>query len=255
VKECRSKGPPRVTRNFTPSFENGFVVPKTTVSQFVSLRDVPGSVEYYVQHLVGDQPQRRAISVRNSKRWLRCLPLPNENGIGREYEIPYIDNLGRFTGHTIYRWACEPQVALATIISTVARKLLSYSRKHNKWWVVKKHFHSIVKAAYVYSISKNLWFWDRVLFFCRNLQSKGSLVHKYALKFLCKTDDNIRFVYSQVCLQTNWLLSQAKRPCDKSALNEKRPSPLTHLGGRRPGLIKQSNAIVKALDRALSFSF
>jgi hypothetical protein len=37
------------------------------------------------------------------------------------------------------------------------------------------------------------------------------------VRYLVKANENIRFVYSQVASQTNWLLFRAERPRDKFA--------------------------------------
>lgn len=212
----------------------------------ITLRDRDGPT-YYAKDIRGPQPPLRAVVVRNSERWMRCLPLPGN----RAWDIPYIDRLGRFTGHTVYRWVCKPQVALGTIISTIASRLLQYSLVHNKWHIVRKNLGRIARASFLYACQKSSWFWDRILYFCRDLDRRGNLIHKYTLKFLLKQDENIRFVYSQVCLQTNWLLSQAHRPCDKSARVKSKLPPLP-LSRKGIGLLRESNYIVKTLDRVMS---
>jgi len=213
----------------------------------ITLRDRDGPA-YYAKDIQGPQPPLRGVVVRNSERWMRCLPLPGD----RSWNIPYIDMIGRFTGNTVYRWSCKPQVALATIVSTIASRLLTYCLRHNKWYIVRRNLRRLAGASFLYACHKSSWFWDRILFFCRDLDKRGNLIHKYTLKSLLKMDENIRFVYSQVCFQTNWLLSQAHRPCDKSTKYDKRKLPPVPLSRKGIGLLRESNYIVKTLDRVMS---
>jgi len=206
------------------------------------------SPRFFEEHLIGYQPQKRAVSIKNSSRWYDCFPLP-DSGNGWEWKIPYINKVGKYTGHTVYRWNCAPQAALATIISTISKRLLFYARRHNKLHVVRRNYKRIVGAAYLYAVTKNAWFMDRILFFLRKLEERGNLIHKFTLKFLVKQDEYIRFVYSQVLLQTNWLLSQARRPCDKSS-RFVRPTDPPQSGS--PGRLQRSIYLVKALDRAIN---
>lgn len=91
-----------------------------------------------------------------------------------------------------------------------------YARRHNTWKVVKRFSRGILGAAAYYAFTKNNHFWDRILFFCRDLQKRGSLIYRTRLYYSSKWDDCKRFVYSQVIFQTHWLLSRALRPRDKS---------------------------------------
>jgi hypothetical protein len=88
--------------------------------------------------------------------------------------------------------------------------------RHNKKAVVIKNRGRFLRAAYTYLVTGNSYLWDRVLFFSRNLEKRGTLIHRVSLKYLLKTDADVRFVYSHVCFQAKWLLFRALRPRDKS---------------------------------------
>jgi len=155
--------------------------------------------------------RKKGVNIRSSTSWIQCFNTPN-GGL----EVPYIDSLGRFTGHTLYRWSCDPRSLLMTTVSTIARRAMVYARRHNKSYIVNRFSKAILGAAAYYAMSKNAHFWDRFLFFCRDLQKRGSLIHRLRLFFSSKWDDSKRFVISQVIFQTNWLLFRAFRPRDKS---------------------------------------
>lgn len=167
--------------------------------------------EYKVRLLDRDTLRQKGVKIRSSRSWIECFNTPN-GGLN----VPYIDSLGRFSGHTLYKWSCDPRSLIATTVSTITHRIMVYARRHNKSYVVKRFSKALLGAAAYYAMSKNSHFWDRVLFFCRDLQKRGPLIHRLRLFFSSKWDDNKRFVISQVIFQTNWLLFRAFRPRDKS---------------------------------------
>jgi len=178
-----------------------------------SLREGPDAPLYRVRLLDRNCPKARLISIKSSLRWIDTYKTPN-GGLS----VPYIDRLGKFTGTTLYRWSCDPRSLLTTVVATIHQRIESYAMRHNPAHVVLRLRKALFSAAAYYAFSKNAHFWDRVLFFCRDLQKRGSLIHRLRLFFSSKWDDDKRFVYSQVIFQTNWLLSRASRsmPRDKS---------------------------------------
>jgi hypothetical protein len=173
-----------------------------------------GTVEHKIPVLNGNLPRQRAFCVRNSDRWCRTQKV---NTYPDTFDVPYLDQLGRPTGNTLLRWTCQAPAFVASMVSTTARRLLLYARRHNSWQVLNKNLYRIVMASYLYVSTKNSYFWDRILFFSRNLEKNGPLIHRFMLRCLVRTNDSIRFVYGQVALQTNWLLFRAERPRDKFA--------------------------------------
>lgn len=160
------------------------------------------------------------LCIRSSNRWTGA------KFFARARLLPYIDKLGRFTGHSPLEWVCGPSAYIATVTATISKRLFRYCLRHNPMRVVERNIERIVRCSYLYATTKNSYLWDRVLFCSRNLEKNGALMHRILLFFLCKTNDSIRFVYSQVCLQTNWLLFRAERPRDKFAFRGKCASEL-----------------------------
>jgi hypothetical protein len=130
--------------------------------------------------------------------------------------MPHIDFLGRFTGESVYTLACDPADVLSTTVATVFSRLKRYAYAHNDRNIVLKLLRTILSAAAYYVLTKNSYFMDRLLFFLRNLKDNGRQVHRLTLKFLARCDADKRFVYGQVCYQTNWLIFRACKPRDKS---------------------------------------
>jgi hypothetical protein len=176
----------------------------------ITLRGDEGDPTYRIRNLDRNTLRQKAISIRASTSWIDTFKTPN-GGLG----VPFFDNLGRYTGHLVYRWSCDPRSLITTAVATVADRLLKYCWRHNKRYVVKRFSKALLGAAAYYVMSKNSHFWDRVLFFCRDLQKRGSLIHRLRLFFSSKWNDNKRFVISQVIFQTNWLLFRVYRPRDK----------------------------------------
>jgi hypothetical protein len=161
-----------------------------------------------------DCSNARAISIRSSTRWIDAFKTPN-GGLN----VPFIDDLGRFTGLSAYRWSCDPRSLIATTTSTICSRLLKYCRKHNDPKVVKKRLHDLMEASAYYAFTKNAYFWDRILFFSRNLERYKKPLRSLRIFFTSKWDDQKRFVYSHVTFQTQWLLFRALLPRDKSLFN------------------------------------
>jgi len=176
----------------------------------ITLRGNEGDPIYKIRGLDRNTLRQKAISIRAGTSWIDTFKTPN-GGLG----VPFFDHLGRFTGHLVYRWSCDPRSLITTAISTVADRLLKYCRRHNNNRIVKRHSKAILGAAAYYVMSKNSHFWDRILFFSRDLEKRGNLIHRLRLYFSSKWNDNKRFVLSQVIYQTNWLLFRVYRPRDK----------------------------------------
>lgn len=152
----------------------------------------------------------RVFRQKRSKRWYKCEDSPTAS-----WDVPYIDKLGRFSGHTFARWSCEPRQIVASCTSTILHRIERYAAKHNKYNVVKRNLPRLVRLSYLYACTKNNYMWDRVLFFSRNLEANGRNLHGIFLKYFSLSNASVRFVCSHVTHQTKWLLSRAERPRDK----------------------------------------
>lgn len=182
-------------------------------------------------------PAMKAIAVR-SGNWVECLRTPSAF-----FHIPLIDRLGRFTGFNVYRWDCNPSSVISTVISTICSRIRAYSHRHNKFKTVLRFLPQLLRASTVYALTRNSYFWDRVLFVARDLATRGHLLHKISLYYLAKLDENKRFVYSQASYQAYWLLFRAKRPRDKSRFIYKPSSVSTSFQDLKRDLVKRSSYI------------
>lgn len=181
------------------------------------------------------QRQVRGLNLRRSKRWLDAYPRIG----GAAYSLPLIDRLGRFTGASAYTLACNPSDVLSTTVATIHSRLKRYAHAHNRSRTVSKHLRLLLKVAAYYALTKNSYYMDRILYLIRHLEEKdtGKRIHATTLKYLVKCDADIRFVYGQVCYQTNWLIFRACRPRDKSHYKIPSWSDLGFLG--RPGYLQR----------------
>jgi hypothetical protein len=152
------------------------------------------------------------IVVRGSKRWAT----PNQI-IQPGYKFPYLNKNGQFTGSTLVSFRCSAPQYIATLVATLYRRIETRALVHNKRSEVVKRKKLLLQAAYYYAVSKNAWFFDRLMALSRNLERHHKSIHHLVRNFTSKLDENKRFVYSQVSFQTNWLTSRAlTRPRDKS---------------------------------------
>jgi len=202
-----------------------------------------GGLEYVAPKFSGFAPRIRGAKIRNSKRWIKSTAYPLTG-----LSFPYFDKLGKFTGTSLFEWSCDPRQFVASAVSTVASRLIHRCLHFNSMRLVERNLDRIVRVSYYYVTSKNNWFWDRILFFAKNLEENGRRFHQLLLKFLSVTDANKRFVYSHVCSQTQWLLFRAERPRDKSAI-ERRNGTL--LKGKFPSLLDVGSYLA---DIALAIS-
>jgi len=184
---------------------------KTVTTPIISKGIESRGPKYKLKLLDRNCLRQKAVSIRNSVRWIDAFNTPNGGMF-----VPFIDQLGRFTGHSVYKWSCDPRSLIATTISTICDRLKKYALRHNKYYVVRRYLPILLRAATYYAFTKNSYFWDRILYFTRQLEGRSSSISRTTLFFLSKLDVNKRFVYSQVCFQTNWLLFRAQVPRDKS---------------------------------------
>lgn len=192
-----------------------------------------GDLHYVPPKFSNSAPRIRGAKIRNSRRWIKAKSQPLTG-----LSFPFFDKLGKFTGTSLFEWSCDPRSFVASAVSTVASRLINRCKHFNSMKIVERNMERIVRVSYYYVTSKNNWFWDRVLFFAKDLEENGIRLHKLLLRFLSVTDANKRFVYSHVCSQTQWLLFRAERPRDKSAIERRSSSLLKgsegdplHVGG------------------------
>lgn len=213
-------------------------------SGFITLSE-ENTLSYDVKSFTGFAPRIRGAKIRNSRRWISGISQPVT-----ALDFPYIDRLGRFTGTTLFKWSCDPRSYVASVVSTILSRLTIRARYYNDQRLVDSNSHRLVRAAFYYAISKNSYFWDRILFFVKNLKENGKLIQTFVSRHILRTDAHKRFVYGHACNQAQWLLFRAERPRDKSAIM-KRALPLLSFERSESAFLKMGG-IVADLAKAMS---
>jgi len=163
---------------------------------------------------VCDLPRKNtalAVSLRRSNAWLTNMKFPTTS-----CELPFIDHVGKFTGYSVYRANLSPSAFIGTVCATIWRRLKFFILRKTSIREFNKRQHLYMKCCAYYALSKNEYFWNRLLAMSRQKdgwKAISKLLHRFSLKL----DDHKWFVYGQVCLQTYWLTFRAVRPRDKSA--------------------------------------
>lgn len=194
----------------------------------VSLDD-SGGVPFQVRTLPPDVRRARAVVVKKSPVWLT-----DQKFASGGWTLPFIDKLGRFTGSNCYRVDWHPAAVIGSTFATVYRRLRAYIMKHNvdHRHRVRNYQTLLSQCVAYYVISKNSYFWDRLLFLVKKITKNRRAITGLVLSYASKLDAHKWFVYGHVCLQTKWLTSRALRPRDKSSLSSSFCSPkVQHRGG------------------------
>lgn len=180
-------------------------------------------VDWKVKSLSNNVRRARALEVKKSSRWITTEKFPSSS-----WNIPFIDKCGKFTGYTLYKCNWSPPAIIGTVTATVFRRLFFYtlSQDNNKRWDVCRTQRLLCKVAGYYTLTKNNYFLDRVLFLLKNVKRNRSLISKILHSYSQKLDAHKWFVYGHVCLQTQWLTSRAQGPRDKSAFNQEFVNPV-----------------------------
>lgn len=144
-------------------------------------------------------------------------------------KLPHIDKVGKFTGCHLASVKISRACYVMTVVATILNRLNYRNRFYNK----RRHRANprlLAGIAFYYAVSKNTWFFDRILSMLKDFQHNEKAIKGLLAKFMSRTDDYTRFVYSQVCFQTHWLLFRGLRPRDKSAFIWKgvRPDERAH---------------------------
>jgi len=152
-----------------------------------------------------------AVSVRRSASWLSNMKFPTTS-----CELPFIDNVGKFTGYGVYRVNWSPASYIGTVCATIWRRLKFFILRKTSIGEFNKRQNLYMRCCAYYALSKNEYFWNRLLALTRQ-RSGWRTISRLLHRFSSKLDDHKWFVYGQVCLQTYWLTFRAVRPRDKSA--------------------------------------
>lgn len=228
-----------------PRIRKGAKGKAPTRSAFIGL-DEHETSDYIAPSFGPDISRKRGAKIRKSKRWIDGYSFPLTG-----MKFPYIDELGRFTGQTLFSWSCDPRSFIASCVSTIAKRLERRARYYNDNRVVNRNLQRMVMVSAYYAMTSNNYLWDRVLFFTKNLEKYGTLLHRVLLRYVLNIGESKRFVYSHVCSQTKWLLFRAERPRVKPINDRCRPVSSSRTPGRGVGL---AQAAAYCRDAALAMS-
>lgn len=193
---------PRDRRRNAPVLSRKVAVPTTA-----ACNQGTGTLSLFSSH--GFPDFIPGLQVKKSKRWA------TEQVPSGAYKLPYISKCGKFTGVSLGTFSSTPTQVVATIMATILSRARHWVYNHNSYSAVVKHRRLIIRSAYYYAVSHNSWFWDRFLFLSKEIEKNKNIICALSLRFMSKLDDYNRFVYSQVCVQTNWLLFRGRYPSDR----------------------------------------
>lgn len=162
----------------------------------------PGWSEYNAEIVPKTPNHNGLVRFRNSLRWCG-----GSSAGQRWHHIPYIDHVGQIHATSVARWYCTAPQLLATITSTVHKRLWGRTRKGPIKSRVKSGL--LYKIAQVYAITNDDSFFRRSLCMLvrRRYKELGKFVY-YKIKHL---DANNRFLYDQVLYGALWFQSRQDR--------------------------------------------
>jgi hypothetical protein len=149
------------------------------------------------------------ISFRCSSRWFVSHDLPVM------ISVPYVSVSGKFSIYRLYKWKTTPARCFASVVSTVYSRIQRILRTRFGYRRAQCYSHASMKVAICYTITHDDSIIDRFLGMTRKgtpVRSVYNLVHFW----VCRLDDDKRFVYGQAWQQANWLKFLGK-PRDKSS--------------------------------------
>lgn len=175
-----------------------------------------GGIPFEVRTLPREARSARAVVVKRSPVWITDQKFPSGG-----YLLPFIDKLGRFTGSNCYRVDWSPASVIGSTFATIYKRLKAWIMKHNvdHRRRVRNYQTLLSQCVAYYTVSKNSYFWDRLLLLTKKLVKNRRAITGLVYSFATKLDAHKWFVYGHVCLQTNWLTSRALRPRDKSRIS------------------------------------
>jgi len=197
--------------------EGSGYVPKNVQGCFVRYTSLKGDGIPYCPINIRrkENLKTQGFRFKHSERWISSL---RDFPVTRE--IPYYDELGFFTGTSLGRWECFNESFISSCIATVYSRLNKRARKYNSYRQCESAVGAMLRAATYYALTRNSWFWDRIVFLVKDLKKNAYLIHRLSTRHMLKCDANVRFVYSHAIFQAQWLISRVLRPRDKSPLHQ-----------------------------------
>jgi len=157
----------------------------------------------YTPELIPNHPKSNGlVRFKISERW---FPSARSSRVSRK--VPFIDYQGRIHSTSIGVWMCTSQQLLATITSTVFKRLRKVEMKKPK--KKRTSLDLLFKISLLYSIELDTYWFTRCLELLKRNNSKALLSHYYRR---LKVGSNKRFLFDQACKNALWLQSRALVP-------------------------------------------
>lgn len=162
----------------------------------------PGWVQYNAEIVPRTPASNGLVRFRTSTKWCDGSTAPQQ-----WHHIPYIDKFGQIHATSVARWRCSAPQLLATITSTVFKRLWGRTRRGP--YKYRPNAQLLYQVAQYYAITNDDSFFRRFLaMLCRHRFKEIRKFVYYNLKHL---DANNRFLYDQALHGALWFQSRLRR--------------------------------------------
>jgi len=171
----------------------------------------PGWVSYNAQVVPEVSAHNGLVRFKKSLRWCGGSKAPQ-----LWHHIPFIDHRGHIHATSVGRWKCTAPQLLATITSTVFKRLWGRTRKGPIPNRVKSGL--LYRIAQIYSITNDDSFFRRTL--CMLSRRRDKELLKFVYYKEKHMDDNNRFLYDQASFGATWFQSRQDRCPGRAMSNQ-----------------------------------
>jgi len=156
----------------------------------------------YIPELIPNHPKSNGlVRFKVSERW---FPFARSSRVSRK--VPFIDYRGCIHSTSVGVWICTSHQLLATIASTVFKRLRKVEvRKPKK---KRTKLDLLFKVSLLYAITLDSYWFMRALELLKRNNSKALMSHYYH-KLM---GSNKRFLFDQACQNALWFQSRALVP-------------------------------------------
>jgi hypothetical protein len=120
--------------------------------------------------------------------------------------VPYIDRLGQIHSTAISRWRCTGTQLMATIVSTVFKRL--QGRYRHYIFKLRPKPNDLFKIAMIYTLTNDDYWFRRTL----EILNRSRDVGKHLYRKLMQLDANTKVLYDQACKNALWFQSRIRKP-------------------------------------------
>jgi hypothetical protein len=161
----------------------------------------PKGVSYQPEIIPNHPKSNGLVRFKISEKW---FPSARSSRVCRK--VPFIDHRGCIHSASVGVWMCTSQQLLATITSTIFKRLRSVEMKKPRKKRVK--FDLLFKVSLTYALTLDTYWFIRALELLKRNNSRALLNHYYRKHM----GSNKRFLFDQACQNALWLQSRALVP-------------------------------------------